>query len=192
MRVCVTGATGFVGAHLTARLLRAGHDVRVAVRNRERLEAIRGLEVEVVGADILDRGSLRRAMKGCDLLFHAAGMVASRPARDVWRVNAVAPRIAVEVAAEAGLRRVIVTSSVAGIGPARGGRPADERQTYPQAGTGMIYPDAKHEGELAALTTGPRAGVDVVVVCPSYILGPAFNRSLPGETSTRIVGNYLR
>src|SRR3954468_4783177 len=191
MRVCVTGATGFVGAHLTAKLVRAGHEVRVTVRDRRRLEALKGLDVEAVNADILDRGSLRRALRGCDMLYHAAGMVASRPEREVWRVNAVAPRIAVEVAAEAGLRRVIVTSSVAGIGPARGGHPADERQTYPQAGTGMIYPDAKHEGELAALTTGPRAGIDVVVVCPSYILGPAFNRSLPGETSTRIVGNYV-
>jgi dihydroflavonol-4-reductase len=192
MRVCVTGATGFVGAHLTAKLVRAGHEVRVTVRDRRRLEALKGLDVEPVNADILDRGSLRRAVRGCDMLFHAAGMVASRPERQVWRVNAVAPRIAVEVAADAGLRRVIVTSSVAGVGPARGGRPADERQSYPQAGTGMLYPDAKHEGELAALTTGPRAGIDVVAVCPSYVLGPAYNRSLPGETSTRIVANYLR
>jgi dihydroflavonol-4-reductase len=192
MRVCVTGATGFVGAHLTARLVRAGHEVRVAVRDRRRLEALKGLDVEAVNADILDRAALRRAVQGCDMLFHAAGMVASRPPREVWRVNAVAPRIAVEVAADAGLRRVIVTSSVAGIGPARGGRPADERQTYPQTGTGMLYPDAKHEGELAALTTGRRVGIDVVAVCPAYVLGPAFNRSLPGETSTRIVANYLR
>jgi dihydroflavonol-4-reductase len=56
----------------------------------------------------------------------------------------------------------------------------------------MVYPDAKHEGEMAALATGRRLGIDVVAVCPSYVLGPAFNRSLPGETSTRIVANYLR
>jgi dihydroflavonol-4-reductase len=192
MKVCVTGATGFLGAHLTAKLVRAGHEVRVTVRDRRRLDSLQGLEVEAVNADILDRGSLRRALRGYDMLFHVAGMVASRPEREVWRVNAVAPRIAVEVAAEAGLRRVIVTSSVGAVGPARGGRPADERQTYPQSGTGMLYPDAKHEGELAALTTGRRVGIDVVAACPAYVLGPAFNRSLPGETSTRVVGNYLR
>jgi dihydroflavonol-4-reductase len=56
----------------------------------------------------------------------------------------------------------------------------------------MIYPDAKHEGELAAFAAGDRLGVEVVSVCPAYVLGAAFNRVLPGETSTRIVGNYLR
>ena len=56
----------------------------------------------------------------------------------------------------------------------------------------MIYPDAKHEGELAAFAAGDRLGVDVVSVNPAYVLGAALNRRLPGETSTRLIGNYLR
>jgi dihydroflavonol-4-reductase len=191
MKVCITGATGFVGAHVVSRLLRAGHEVRITVRDRSRLGALKGLEVEPVTADVLDRRSFGKALRGCDLLFHTAGMVASRPRRDVWRVNAVAPRIAVELAAQAGLRRVVVTSSVAAIGPAAG-RPAGESSAYPQTGTGMLYPDAKHEGEVAAFAAGRTVGMEVVAVNPSYVLGAAFNRALPGETSTRIVGNYLR
>ena len=192
MKVCVTGATGFLGAHVAAALARAGHDVRVTVRRRDRLAALAGIDAEVVEANVLDRRSMRRALQGCELLFHTAGLVASRPPRDVWRVNAVAPRIAVELAAQEGLRRVVVTSSVGAIGPANGNRPADERQAYPEPGSGLLYPDAKHEGEIAALSAGERLGVDVVAVNPSYVLGAAHNRSLPGETSTRIVGNYLR
>lgn len=192
MRVAVTGATGFLGAHLAAKLVERGDDVRVTVRDPRRLEALDGLEVEAVGANILDRASMRRALRNRDLLFHAAGMVASRPQREVWRANAVAPRIAVETAAEAGVGRVVVTSSVAAIGPAPAGRPGDEQNVFPQAGTGMAYPDAKHEGELAAIAAGERVGVEVIVVNPAYVLGPAYNRSKPGETSTRIVGNYMR
>jgi dihydroflavonol-4-reductase len=192
MKVCVTGATGFMGAHVAARLVRAGYEVRITVRDRTRLDALKGLDVEPVNADVLDRRSLGRALKGCDLLFHTAGLVASRPRREVWRVNAAAPRIAVELAAAAGMRRVVLTSSVASIGPATGGRPADERSSYPQAGTGMVYPDTKHEGEIAAFAAARTVGMDVVAVNPSYVLGAAFNRALPGETSTRIVGNYLR
>ena len=192
MRVCVTGATGFVGAHVAAKLVERGDEVRVTVRDRRRLGALAGLGVEVVDADVLDRRSMRRALDGVDVLFHTAGMVASRPRRQVWRVNAVGPRIAVESAAASGVGRVVVTSSVASIGPATGDRPATERNHYPEQGTGLLYTDSKFEGERAALAGSKRLGVEVVSVCPSYVLGPAFNRTRAGETSTRIVANYLR
>lgn len=192
MKVCVTGATGFIGAHLAARLVAAGHDVKVAVRDRSRLRALEGVEVDAVEANILDRRSLGRAMAGCEILFHCAGMVASRPRSEVWRVNAVAPRVAVDAAARRRLRRVVLTSSVAAIGPAAAGRPANEQNSYPAGGTGLLYTDSKREGELAAFEAGDRLGIEVVAVNPAYVLGAAFNRSLPGETSTRIVGNYLR
>jgi dihydroflavonol-4-reductase len=195
--VCVTGATGFVGAHVAATLARDGLSrrrqvVRVTFRDRGRLKALAGVDVEPVRADVLDRRSMRRALEGCDVLFHTAGMVASRPPHEVWRVNAVAPRIAVECAAEMGVRRVVLTSSVAAIGPARGGRPAGELASYPESGTGLIYADAKREGELAAMTAGDRLGVEVIAVNPAYVLGAPLNRALPPETSARIVGNYLR
>jgi dihydroflavonol-4-reductase len=192
MRVCVTGATGFIGAHVTAGLVQAGHDVRVTVRDRERLRALAGLHFEPVQANVVDRRSLRRAFAGCELVFHTAGLVASRPESEVWRVNAVAPRLAVEAAARAGVRRVVVTSSVGAFGPATGGRAANERQPWPEEGTGLVYTDAKHDGELAALEAGERLGLEVVAVNPAYVLGAALNRSLAGETSTRIVANYLR
>jgi dihydroflavonol-4-reductase len=190
--VCVTGATGFIGAHLAARLANRGDRVRVTFRDPARLEALAGVAVEAVEAEALDRASLTRALEGCDVLFHTAGLVASRPRDAVWRVNAVAPRIAVESAAEAGVRRVVLTSSVAAIGPAPADRPADENDLFPRAGTGMIYADSKHEGERAAFAAGERSGVEVVAVNPAYVLGVPVNRTLPGETSTRIVGNYLR
>jgi dihydroflavonol-4-reductase len=192
VKVCVTGATGFIGAHLVARLRTAGHEVRVTIRDRGRLNALPGLEVEAVEASIVDRRSLRSAFEGCELVFHAAGMVASKPRSEVWRVNAVAPRIAVDAAAHSGVRRVVVTSSVAAVGPARQGRPANEQNPYPETGTGLLYTDSKHEGEASAFETGERLGIEVVAVNPAYVLGPAYNRSLPGETSTRIIGNYLR
>jgi dihydroflavonol-4-reductase len=192
MKVCVTGGTGFIGAHVTSQLVAAGHDVRVTVRDHGRLRALEGVEVEPVQASVLDRRALRRAFEGCELVFHAAGLVASRPAGQVWRVNAIAPRLAVEAAARAGVRRVVVTSSVGALGPARGNRPANERNAWPEDGTGLLYTDAKHEGELAALEAGGALELEVVSVAPAYVLGAALNRSLAGETSTRIVANYLR
>ena len=192
LRACVTGATGFVGGHVARELIEQGHDVRVTYRDERRLARLGGLEPKPVRADILDRAAMRRAVRGCDVLFHTAGLVASKPVDHVYEINALAPRIAVEVAAAEGVGRVIVTSSVAGIGPVAPGKVGSEDDLYRGGGLGLTYPDAKHEGEMEALAAGARHGVEVIVTNPAYVLGVPVDRSQPGETSTRIIGNYLR
>jgi len=190
--VCVTGATGFIGAHVAKLASEALGPLRVTYRDGTRLDRLAGLEAEPLRADVLDRSALRRAFRGCETVFHAAGYVGSRPAERVWQVNALAPRIAVEAAAAEDVRRVVVTSSVAGIGPAPPDRPGTEEDVYRTGGLGLTYPDAKHEGESEALAAGARLGVEVVVVNPSYVFGAPLDRSQPGETSSRMIGNYLR
>lgn len=192
MRACITGATGFVGGHVLRELLEGGHQVRATYRDRARLGRLDGLEPQLVRADVLDPDAMRAAVRGCELLFHTAGLVASTPVDTVWKVNALAPRIAVEAAAAEGVRRVVVTSSVAGIGPVPAGEIGAEDDPYLGGSLGLTYPDAKHEGELEALAAGARLGVEVVVVNPAYVLGVPVDRTQAGETSTRIIGNYLR
>ena len=177
---------------MTRLLCERGDDVRVTHRDEARLERLAGLEVEAVKADATDRAALRRAFKGCDVVFHTAGLVGAKPAAEVWRVNALGPRVAVEAAAAEGVRRVVVTSSVAGIGPVPSGEVGSEDDEYRGGGLRLTYMDAKHEGESEALAAGARAGVEVVVVNPSYVLGVPVDPSQPGETSTRTIGNYLR
>jgi nucleoside-diphosphate-sugar epimerase len=164
--------------------------VRVTYRDEERLERLHELDVEPVRADTMDRSALRRAFRGCDLVYHTAGFVGSRPPERVWEVNALGPRLAVDAAAAEGVRRVVVTSSVAAIGPAPPGEVGSEDDVY-RAG-GLTYADAKHEGEAEALAAGARLGVEVVVVNPSYVFGVPVDPTEPGETSNRIIGNYLR
>lgn len=188
----MTGATGFVGGHVARMLAERGDDVRVTYRDRGRLGRLGHVEHEPVKADVLDRSAMRRALKGADLLFHSAGYVASRPVRRVWEVNALGPRIAVEAAASEGIRRVILTSSVGGIGPAPNGSIGSEEDFYRPSGRGLTYPEAKHEGEAEALAAAARLGVEVVIVNPAYVLGVPVDRAQPGETSTRTVGHYLR
>jgi dihydroflavonol-4-reductase len=190
--VCVTGATGFIGAHVASLAAVADGPPRVTYRDEARLARLGGLEVEAIKADVLDRAALRRAFRGCDTVFHAAGFVGSRPAERVWQLNALAPRIAVEAAAAEDVQRVVVTSSVAGIGPAPPDRPGTEDDVYRGQGLGLTYPDAKHEGEAEALAAAARLGVEVVIVNPSYVFGAPVDRSQPGETSTRMIGSYLR
>ena len=191
MTVCVTGATGFIGAHV-AQLASESSPVRITYRDEARLTRLRDVDAERIKADVLDRAALRRAFRGCATVFHCAGYVGSHPAERVWQVNALSPRIAVEAAAAEDVARVVVTSSVAGIGPAPPGETGTEEDPYRGGGLGLAYPDAKHEGEGEALAAGVRLGVEVVIVNPSYVFGVPVDESVPGETSTRMIGSYLR
>ena len=192
MKATVTGATGFLGGHVTRLLAERGDEVRVTYRNPDRLKHLKGIDFKRAKADVLDFKAMRRAMKGSDVLFHTVGFVGSNPAELVWRMNAHAPVVAVEAAAAEGLKRVVLTSTISAIGPTTNGRPANEQTEYPRDWLGLAYPDSKHEGELAAIEAGDRHGIEVVVVNPAYLLGVPVDRDQPGETSTRTVGNYLR
>jgi dihydroflavonol-4-reductase len=192
MKACLTGSTGFVGAHVARALCERGDELRVIYRKQGRLKALRGVDFRRAKADVLDYRSMRRALRGSEVLFHTVGYVGSSPAERVWRTNAHAPVVAVEAAAAEGLRRVVITSTISAIGPPADGRPADEGTQYPEEWLGHSYPDSKHEGELAAVEAGERHGIEVVVVNPGYVLGVPVDRSQAGETSNRIVGNYLR
>lgn len=189
---CVTGATGFVGASVATALHDAGWWVRATYRDRPRLQALEGLQLEPVRADVLDRASLRRAMRGCEVLFHVAGVVGARPAERIFEVNALGPEIAVEAAAAEGVRRVVLTSTVGAIGPSRPGEVADEEQPFDLRGLRLTYHEAKHEGEARALAAAARTGVELVIVNPSYVLGAPETRGVGAESSIRIVANYLR
>jgi dihydroflavonol-4-reductase len=192
MKVCVTGGTGFLGAHLVRVLCERGNDVDVAYRTPGRLEAVAEFDARPVRADVGDFDALRQAFRGSDVVFHAAGYVGSRPTDLAWRVNAEGPLLAVEAAAAEGCRRVVVTSSISAIGLPSGEKPADERTEYPEDWMGLTYPDSKHEGERVALDAGSRYGIEVVVVNPGYVLGVPVDRTRPAAISPRTVGNYLR
>ena len=189
MKAVVTGATGFVGGHVARALAERGDEVTATYRDPERLGRLRELDVREVKADVLDRAAMRRAMRGCEVVFHTAGFVGSKPEEQVWKLNAMAPRLVVEAAAAEGVQRVVITGSVAAIGPRPGQALAEENDVY--HGTAGVYADSKHEGEAEAFAAGARLGVEVVSVDPSYVLGVPVDRSQPGETSTRIIGNYL-
>ena len=96
MKACVTGATGFVGAHVVRALAERGDDVRVVYRDPTRLKALAGIRFRRAKSDVLDYRSMRRALRGMDVLFHVAGNVASSPVQRVWELNAEGPVVAVE------------------------------------------------------------------------------------------------
>ena len=172
MKACVTGATGFVGGHVVRELTEAGHEVRVTFRDERRLERLATLQPDPVKADVLDRArdAPCRARVRAPLPLRP-GRWPRIPAERVWQVNALAPRIAVEAAAAEGVARVVVTSSVAGIGPAPPGEVGTEDDPYRGGGPRPHVRRLQARGRVGGARRGARLGVDVVVVNPSYVLG---------------------
>ena len=125
----VTGATGFVGSHVARALVARGDDVRVTVRATSHLDALDGVDVETVIADLGDRRAVRRALRGVERVFHVAGSTNLRaPAEALFEANVGTTRVVLEECLRAEVSRVVHTSSVAAVGPAPpGGRPTSGR-----------------------------------------------------------------
>jgi dihydroflavonol-4-reductase len=187
-RTLVTGATGFIGSHVTRLLAERGDEVFVTVRSSSRLDAFDGLDVRPIRADILDRSSIRRAMRGVERVFHLAGTtdLGAQRAR-VFSVAVEGVRIVLEEALRAGVERVVYTSSVAAVGPAPDGETADETNPWTAGRYSIPYLDAKHEAEIAALRLVAR-GLPLVIVNPAHVLGAGDS----GRSSTTLVRRFMR
>jgi dihydroflavonol-4-reductase len=185
-RVLVTGATGFIGSHVVRALLARGDDVRVTVRRTSRPDALQGLDVDRVVADITDRAAMRRAARGIQRAFHVAGTTNLRlPLEQLLRINAEGTRTVLGACLAAGVQRVVHVSSVAAIGPARRGGALDERHVR-SGPLGIPYADAKHAAEVEALRVAAQ-GLDVVVANPAHVLG----RGDEQRSSTEVVRRFL-
>ncbi len=184
----VTGATGFIGSHLARRLLERGDEVRLAVHPRAATTLVDRLECERSSCDVLDRRSVRRALKGARRVFHAAGLRSLRPvdAGRLFELNVGGTKTVLEECLRAGVERVVFTSSAATLGPAPRGETADEAQLFTAGHLGIPYVNSVHEAEVEALRLAAK-GLPLVCVNPTLVLGPGDVYA----SSTALVRNFL-
>ena len=186
--ICVTGATGFLGSELVRILRERGEEVRALGRDEQALGKLAALGAEPVQVSMDDSEGLRKAADGCRLVYHVAGLVAHEP-RDRARLmatNAEGTRRLLELVDPAA--RFVHVASVATLGPGSGPDDLiDESHTPPTDADSMPYSASKIAGEHYALEAA-RAGRDVVITNPSYIIGPGDSR---GGT-TWPIRSYLR
>jgi dihydroflavonol-4-reductase len=190
MKAFVTGATGFLGSHVARALGDQGADLLLLVRPTSNLRNLEGLKAETAVGDLRDPASLEKAMAGCDAVFHVAAdyRLWVRDPDEMYRSNVEGTRAILEAARKNRVRRMVYTSSVATIGFARNGPPADEDS--PVSLEDMIghYKRSKFMAEQIALEAG-RSGMHVVTVNPTTPVGEQDVKPTP---TGRIVVDFLK
>ena len=191
MTVLVTGGTGFVGSAVVRRLLAAGETVRVLARPASDLRNLEGLDVELVRGDLGKPDTLGPAVSGCEALFHVAADYRywTPHADEVYATNVGGTVALMRAAGEAGVARVIYTSSTGTLGFAPAGGAADE--DTPVAHEDMIghYKRSKFQAEAEVRRMTVEDGLPAVIVNPSTPVGP---RDIKPTPTGRIIVEAAR
>jgi nucleoside-diphosphate-sugar epimerase len=166
-RVLVTGATGFIGAKLTRRLVENGDEVTCLVRGSSKTAMLETLGVRLAVGDVRDAEAVRAAVDGAEVVYHLAGLTTAFSAEELMEINGRAFR---NVAAACALRStpptLVSVSSLAAAGPAPENRPRSEND--PPAPVSN-YGRAKRAGELIAEEYA--AQVPITIVRPPIVFG---------------------
>lgn len=183
MKALITGATGFVGSHLTRLLIETGYSARALYRSEKKLNVLSGLDIEFIAGDLDDIALLERACAGCDVVFHVAAKADYWKDDDrgaLWRINVDGTVNLLNAARNAGVGRVIFTSSASAIGIRPGTEAADESDAFnlPPERFWYAWTKVKAEEAVAEFAAG---GLDIVTLNPSVIIGPGDLNAISGS-----------
>jgi dihydroflavonol-4-reductase len=189
MKVFLTGATGFVGSHVARVYAEAGAQLRVLTRSSSNVAALEGLDAEVVVGDLRDAASLRSAIEGCEAVVHVAAdyRLWVRDPKAMYAANVDGTRELLRLAREAGVRRVVYTSSVATMGFKTDGTIVNEDTPVSIADMIGHYKRSKFLGEQEAIQAA-RAGQEVMILNPTTPIGSADRKPTP---TGQIVVDFL-
>ena len=191
MKSFVTGATGFLGSAVMRCLLTAGHEVRVLVRPGSNRKNLENFPVEIIEGDLRDHSSLKRAISGCDNLFHVAAdyrLWVPDP-ETMYAINVTGTQALIMAAAEAGVKRIVYTSSVATLGLNQDGSPSTEDTPTSYTAINGYYKRSKFQAEQMVRQLTHDHQLPLVIVNPSTPIGPGDIRPTP---TGRIVLDTLR
>jgi dihydroflavonol-4-reductase len=182
-RVLVTGATGFIGSAVTRQLLERGHEVVTLVEPNVDAANLEGLDVKQVEGDVRRADDVRQVVSGCRAVFHVAALYRfwARDPSDFYAINVEGTRNVLGAVAEAGVERLVYTSTVGTLGlehVADGSTAADERSFPDVRHLYGSYKRSKYVAEHEVLRAIAE-GLPASIVLPTFPLGPGDRAPTP-------------
>ena len=189
MKIFLTGATGFVGHHVARELAAQGADLRLLVRKSSKLQNLEGIKGEIHIGDLSDPESIRPALEGCDALMHVAAdyRLWIPDPQAMYRANVDGTRELLRMAREAGIKRVVYTSSVATMGFRKDGIIVNEDTPVTLKAMVGHYKRSKFMAEQVAIEAA-KSGQHVMILNPTTPIGS--NDAKPTPTG-RIFVDFL-
>jgi dihydroflavonol-4-reductase len=174
MKVLVTGANGFLSGHIIQELLRCGYTVRAMMRPGAKAPALSGLNIEVNYGNITNESDIEKAIKGCDIVIHAAADTnqSHRNVKDYYPVNVKATANIIDSMSCHSCKRLIFVSSANAIGNGTLVNPGNERTHVSPLFLKSGYAKSKFLAQNLVLEAAINRKVDAVVVNPTFMIGP--------------------
>ncbi len=189
MKVFVTGATGFIGSHLALKLARSGYEVHALYRDDAKAKVLRHPDIRLFKGDILDYGSVAKAVNGCTNVFHTAAFanVWHRDRMQIYRLNMEGTMNVFRAGIYAGVQRFVITSTAGALGVSDHVGCCDEQTPRPEKFF-IDYECSKAimESSIKAITA---TGVQAITVSPTRVYGPGVLSDSNGIT--RIMQKYI-
>lgn len=188
----VTGGNGHLGNNLVRLLLSENKKVRTTVRNINNQKPFKGLNCEVVQADITDRKSLKKAFQGVTNLYAVAAnfsMWAKNPKTEIYDNNMQGTQNVFDIAKQCGIKNIVYISSVASLDFTI--LPANVDNGYNKDRRNWYY-NSKNDSDKLALKLGQKYGIRTVLILPSAMIGAkAFNLSYSNKLVLQILNNKI-
>jgi dihydroflavonol-4-reductase len=171
--ILVTGGGGFIGSVVVRKLIAAGRPVRCLLRPTSETSRIDGLAFERVAGDVRDPAAVARALDGCELAIHLAGIVSwdRATAADVESVIVDGTRTVLAAARAAGCRKLVYVSSILAVSGSRSPQAFDESPRGRTAVEHLRFVRAKTAAE-AACRDAATSDLSIVIVNPAEVYGP--------------------
>jgi dihydroflavonol-4-reductase len=185
MRAFVTGATGFIGGRLATKLRERGDEVVALVRSPDKAGGLAAMGCESVAGDLSEEQAIRRAVEGCDAVFHAAAMyevgvpASARPA--LWEANVTGTERVLTAAEDAGVARIVDVSTGNVFGNTHGKVVDETYHRNESEGFLSVYDETKFHAHRVAQGHIAK-GAPVLIAMPGAVYGP-------GDTSA--LGKYV-
>jgi len=197
MKVLVTGPDGVLGSNLVRELISRGHDVTAFTEAGKPSPTLENLPIKMVSGNLLDRTTINEITKGIDIVVHCAALTTVFPARSaiVNKVNVDGTQYIVDACLENKVQRLIFVGSANSFGPGKIAELGNETKPFIGAKYKLDYIESKFKAKNLVLDAVKNRGLDAIVVCPTFMIGPydskpssgamilgVYNKKIPGYT----------
>ncbi|MCF6386995.1 NAD-dependent epimerase/dehydratase family protein [Mycobacterium sp. MBM] len=172
--VLVMGASGFLGSHVTRKLVERGDRVRVLLRTTSATRGLDDLDVDRHYGDIFDAAAVRSAMQDCAAVFYCVVDTRAwlRDPAPLFSTNVDGLRCVLDIAVASGLQKFVFTSTIGAVALGEADRPATEDDPFNWSGVGGPYVESRRQAEALVLEYARERGLPAVAMCVSNTYGP--------------------